>query len=443
MRKTAKPARRRQRRGGVGGRPAQSLLTPMLVSGVNNNTTTRADARSLQDFSGEEYLGLPINVSNLPAGSIVFNKVIDSTVAPRLRTVAAAWQRWHVKKLEFKIIPLNGSTATSGYTAAFIDDPSFPVETDDKSIVNLTAFRNTTVRQNWVAGDVNSDLKWTDSSVRFTTVSPGGDVRLSSPGRLVIQLNGTPTATAGTDITFAIFMKYTVSFETPGVVPAQFIDPGFQVNWKNDDTIFAQGTSNGYIDSFASRIGLIDNVRYYVNEPIPLLYQNGPTTGSNFVYWCVGFVSGTSFLNTTANARPIVTNDPSLVAEDRILQTTGTFAFQYGVFYPNTGFSLNRPTYGIRPAFSTIQDPMCGLKYFGAEEDESEDSDCPEPPDASTMRMMEVLDRLIDRMQVRDRTPVLPAVVSSSVSTDGQAKPKLTSLLDVGSVPEYDLSLVD
>lgn len=133
----------------------------------------------------------------------------NSTVFPRLSSIASVWCRYSFKKLRFHVFGISAATQR-GYTAAssFVNDDlgTVPSVTTEAQILNL---ENVAVGRPWsyVYHDVNLGALGLDWYTCDTTdsVSPNGE----AIGSLIL---GAATTTAANDILFQLYVEYDVEF---------------------------------------------------------------------------------------------------------------------------------------------------------------------------------------------------------------------------------------
>jgi len=321
-------------------RASNGVSTPLLPLSVNNNATVPHGGKSYR-MRGTEYFGDPIQLTNnAQAGTLIFNRVITMAACPRLQMQSKCWQRYKIRKLKFKVVPLNGSTADSGYTATLIDDPAYVIRSDIKGIVNLTAFADTSVRQSWVMTDIGTvELKQMPPPLFVQTT---GDVRLYSPGRAVIQLNGSPVNATGSSVTFVPMLDYDIEFFAPGVDSGPVDQEDFNVAWSNNQRIGIVPGGSGLV-SAASRAGLVVGRTYYLAQPVPVAVVIG---GNNGVQWCIGFRTLVGPGGSWADDRPIRTPNPADPAFD-VQGITPVAGLGENLFFPGSEFSNERPAYTV------------------------------------------------------------------------------------------------
>jgi hypothetical protein len=328
------------------------LLQPFMPQSVNNNATVSNTSKQFR-MVGTEYASQPVTLNpTSPAGTIIFNTLLLANLCPRLNIISQAWQRWKINKLSFKIVTLNGSTVQSGYTLAFIDDPSYPIGTNPSDIVNLTAFKGSCVRQNWVESSVLRVTKNGDNPPLFVNSSTGSDPRLFSPGRVVCMLNGPPAVGEGNAATWALMLEYDVSFFVPGVTPLGVgPTPPISVSFVNERTILSStvgGDFNGLGVTgtpvpAAGSPPLLPNTRYYLAVPLETPFPEGDGVDS----YIIGFRTPAD--NSNSNLYRFLFNPtPENAATDALNEVVNSTGQNVSLFFSGTGFFVDRPLY--RPA---------------------------------------------------------------------------------------------
>jgi len=208
-------------------------------------------------FQGEETVVVK-TVTTSTAGEILYNRLITPQMVRRLSVLCSAFQRikWHECKL--RIVPLNGSTTTAGYTAGVIEDPELTVPAEKSGIIEfLTALRATVVRQAWVEDKTGMQVPVSSRPEMFTQV--GSDVRRFSPGRFVMAAGGPIT-----NGTFQILLKYDVTLS----VPAALIS-----DYPQESVIRAPTTTNSTVGPNGVNMPHTGFVTVGLNEVVKLRYD--------------------------------------------------------------------------------------------------------------------------------------------------------------------------
>jgi hypothetical protein len=203
VRQQQQPPKRQRPRGRGNG----NARTPLLPAGVNNKETMPKGASSVR-FCGSELVDIR-SVNGTSVGETIYETLITPSMCRRLGLVAQAYQRikWH--KAKIRIVALNGSTTTAGYTAGVIEDPEIVVPATGKNkVALLTSCRASVVRQAWVEAEGGMMVPVKDMPEMFT--HEGSDVRRYSPGRFVMVAGGNIE-----NGTFQIHLDYDVTLGVP------------------------------------------------------------------------------------------------------------------------------------------------------------------------------------------------------------------------------------
>lgn len=175
---------------------------------MNNNATMPSSTYEYH-LEGEEVMAT-LNVSTTTTGQVIYNVLVGPQSVARLRIMSGAFQRIDWKKASIRLVALNGSVVTSGYTMGFVEDPELQVPSTPSAVLPfLTALRKTTVRQAWVESESGLQVSVSDKPEMYTQL--GSDVRRFSPGRIVIATTGN----VGTNTTFMVMLRYKVRLFVP------------------------------------------------------------------------------------------------------------------------------------------------------------------------------------------------------------------------------------
>jgi len=211
------PRRRRTRRarttGQLGRAPPNKNLTRLLPSGVNNKATVPRYEQRDRIVGNEAIATITIPRTAIP-GDKVYNERISHETVKRLQIASRMFQHVKWNKCQFKVVALNGTKVSNGYTAAFIEDPELevPISSAD-TIAFLTTLRGTEINQNWcqsVVGQVAGQ------SLPKMYTQKGSDLRRFFIGRMIIAANGPP---GDEPVIFQLMMHYDVEFMIPCIRP--------------------------------------------------------------------------------------------------------------------------------------------------------------------------------------------------------------------------------
>lgn len=186
---------------------------PLLPTAVNNKATMPKGENRLV-FNGEEVIDI-VQVTASTQGEVIFNRLVTPNIVARLSTIATIYQRIRWKTAEVHIVPLNGSTTTSGYTAGFVEDPEIVIPSGKELIRFLTAMRSTVVRQAWVGEEAGKLVAPNNLPEMYTQA--GSDIRRWAIGRIVIAAGGNIT-----NANFQVMLKYNVEVFVPVAISPDF-----------------------------------------------------------------------------------------------------------------------------------------------------------------------------------------------------------------------------
>lgn len=183
-------ANRRRTRRGRGNAPGGAL--------ASYATSSAATPRDSARLCGVDRIGEPIDQSKLTKGAVVFDLLVEPTIARRMADLALAFQRVRYVKLRFRVTSHFPSIASGGYLAGFIKDPAdkLPALAASYLISNTGA----KVTNWWISTNYDCSLGatryYTDRPTQDSTGEVAPDtVRSYSPGRFVVVCDSIPNQT--------------------------------------------------------------------------------------------------------------------------------------------------------------------------------------------------------------------------------------------------------
>lgn len=205
---------RPRKRRALGKGPPNDNVNTFIPNAINNKATSPKKSQS-GFYSGVESIATVKFPENAAVGQIIYNEQISHELVTRLFILSMVYQYVKWIKCHLKLVSLNGSTITSGYTVGFVEDPEAVVPTNPKDTISyLTALRGTSTRQNWVSADIGQIVDINSLPKMYTT--KGTDPRRFYIGRFVIALNGNP---GQQENTFHIMLDYEVRLSVPCAKP--------------------------------------------------------------------------------------------------------------------------------------------------------------------------------------------------------------------------------
>lgn len=204
--KQARPPQQPRRRGR--GKGAQ--VPPMMGIAVPKAVVSAATDTAV--LTGTDRIIHVGQVSKFRHGQYLANVLITPEIFERLKIVAEAFQRIQYLSLVFEVVPYVNAMASGGYVAAIVKDPTDlgPVTAVAESGLSwLSAQEGAVSTKIWQAATLTArftDLYYTSDSV---------EIRQSSPGRLVVMVDGTATQ----DGSITIYAKWKVRLSHAALEP--------------------------------------------------------------------------------------------------------------------------------------------------------------------------------------------------------------------------------
>jgi hypothetical protein len=152
-------------------------------TGISGFTTQQQDSVILSGV--DRVYAADIASAKITAGNKVMELLVDNSISPRLETVSRAFEKLRWLELSFRIAAKGGSTTSGGYIAAFIPDPL----DSSTTFATLLGHKGAVSGKWWETQVVRAQLP----AVDLYNSASGGDLRLHSPGRLVVFSDGAPS----------------------------------------------------------------------------------------------------------------------------------------------------------------------------------------------------------------------------------------------------------
>lgn len=148
-------------------------------------------------------------MSKLRGTSIAAEVPFLPTSLPRLERVCEAFQRVTYHKLTFRISPQVSTNTSGGYIAAFIGDVSDKIQNHAHGLSKLTSQQGSKTCKWWESTTVSysptKDLFYTSVSLQ--------DMRLSSPGKFVLAVDGAASQEGGC----TVYVDWDVTLSGPSL----------------------------------------------------------------------------------------------------------------------------------------------------------------------------------------------------------------------------------
>nr|UNZ11829.1 putative capsid protein [Yeltsovka tombus-like_virus] len=263
----------------------QRVRTTTVPAPVNIASNIRSrQPRSIAQQSATDRLFTTTLRSQAERGTVIYDQAITPSLLPRLRQQAGVFQKicWH--SLTFEVQTQTPTTTGGGYVVAFAVDPLLEVGSGQVALNAITTMQGAQTSKTWQSVVFSAPV-----TKNPLFVATGADLRLYSPGRLIVVVDGPPNV----DVPITIIAKWTVSLSSPARVQlaqsipqptltASFLYTGGEyVRWENwnpttnvitPDT--EDPTATNMLDAFSGLmpLSMYQNTVYYkLPNPVPIL----------------------------------------------------------------------------------------------------------------------------------------------------------------------------
>lgn len=215
----------------------QRVRTTTVPAPVNIASNIRSkQPRSIAQQSATDRLFTTTLRSQAERGTVIYNQAITPSLLPRLRQQAGVFQKIRWLNLTFEIQTQTPTTTGGGYVVAFAVDPLLEVGSGQVALNAITTMQGAQTSKTWQSVVLSAPV-----TKNPLFVATGADLRLYSPGRLIVVADGPPNV----DVPITIIAKWTVSLTSPARVPlaqsipqptltASFLYTGGEkVRWEN------------------------------------------------------------------------------------------------------------------------------------------------------------------------------------------------------------------
>lgn len=336
------------------------------------NTASRIKSVQPKTIAVHQNTDRLVHVS-LPAdavkGTVIYDQIITPSIADRLRTQAALFQKIRYSELRFEIQTQTATSNSGGYVAAFLHDPQMDIGSGETALRALSAVQGTVTSKFW-----QSTVMTVRATAQEYFTLNGNDVRLFSPGRLIVLSDGPPT----TNVSITILMHWKVSLSRPAfqrlpvrlpqaVVIASFIYSDTQnlryANWNPTNNTFNPTINSAGSEFLENAISGLPPITAF--GPNVLWYQL-PTTIS--ILTSATRVRNVNFISFRVVDGHIVGRLATLPSDENIEWAGGTdgtdrMIFQNMRLTPVTSSEFSGTTEGpflvsVSPSVSVNRQPM-------------------------------------------------------------------------------------
>lgn len=188
----------------------QRIRTSTVPAPVNTASNIRSrQPRAIAQQSATDRLFTTTLRSQAERGTVIYDQAITPSLLPRLRQQAGVFQKicWH--SLTFEIQTQTPTTTGGGYVVAFAVDPLLEVGSGQVALNAITTMQGAQTSKTWQSVVFSAPV-----TKNPLFVATGADLRLYSPGRLIVVVDGPPNV----DVPITIIAKWTVSLSSPARV---------------------------------------------------------------------------------------------------------------------------------------------------------------------------------------------------------------------------------
>lgn len=157
---------------------------------VSQAATIQSTAsQKLRVHGTDRFVHIP-NCVGKGEGTVIVDTEVSAESFARLKHISEAYQRYHFKKLVFRVVPMASTDFSGGYVASFVADASDVIGSGGDALNRLVAQAGAKITKIWQSAVISHQCL---PDLLYTSEPPGGDIRLSSPGRFVLALDSAVT----------------------------------------------------------------------------------------------------------------------------------------------------------------------------------------------------------------------------------------------------------
>lgn len=178
------------------------MAAPVAVANQVRNNGRNTVAR----VSGSDRIASIRSITDIEDYATMVNHILEPDSCPRLKMEARGFQYIKWVKVDFVIAPRTSTANTGGYVAGFVNDAADLYDGGEEDVARLQANRGSVSTSIWKGCRIVPNIP----KKQFYT-SPSEDIRLSSPGRLIVLCDGAPT----TNGSLSVICNWTVELSGP------------------------------------------------------------------------------------------------------------------------------------------------------------------------------------------------------------------------------------
>lgn len=180
---------------------------------ISTRATVAVHQTGMLRLAGTDRFGHIADLSKYGEGAVVFDVPVIPAGVPRLRNLAASYQRIVWRKLVFRFEPMVPSVTTGGYVCGFVPDPDDDLA-QGNAIDRLLAHTGSKMVKAWQATVVAHKCV---GDRLFTSRPVNGESRLYSPGRVALVVDTKISAGRDTPAGLSIYLDWEVELMEPSL----------------------------------------------------------------------------------------------------------------------------------------------------------------------------------------------------------------------------------
>lgn len=180
------------------------------------STGVSLTSRSSQKINlrGTDRFGHIADLSKYGEGKVVFDVPLVPSGVPRLRNLAASYQRIRWKRIVVRFEPLVPTMTVGGYVCGFVPDAQDSLSDSANPLDRLLAHPGSKLAKSWMSSTVAHRCT---PDLLYTSQPPKGEARLYSPGRVALIIDSSISAGTNVKAPMSIYLDWEVELSEPAL----------------------------------------------------------------------------------------------------------------------------------------------------------------------------------------------------------------------------------
>nr|WOK58420.1 MAG: coat protein [Wufeng shrew carmotetravirus 1] len=178
-------------------RPARNSTSGGAPVNVRKTVVNRQPQNKVVRQSGTDILAHIDDVSTLTRGQVIVDALVAPNMVDRLKRIAGSFQRIKYVSMVFTIVNGSPSSQSGTYVAAFVKDATDVYNSGEGSIDKLMSNSGSKLQKLWD----NTTIRVSNN--RWFYTSDSAEIRFSSPGKLVVLMDGVASQKGSMTISMA------------------------------------------------------------------------------------------------------------------------------------------------------------------------------------------------------------------------------------------------